>query len=279
MESFDRATTWARHEAARAALRQVLAILGAAGVEALPVKGVVTAAWLYPDVADRPITDVDVRIRPADVGRAARALDAAGLTALAARSPTDNLVYEVGRMMVDVEPRVGPPGLCALTVDAMLRRATESGMLGFRCLVPDPTDHAIHLVVNVFKDKLLLAAPWSLTDLERLVRHVDFDRERLVLRAQEAHVTNILAVVSAFMARRDPAWEDVARRVGPPPRRAMVALARAMESRPSSRVTRTLTRFAGDRPRDWAIALLYAARIEWWKIADRRGSRLSFDRG
>ncbi len=276
MDHFDRATTWARHEAARAALRRVLALLDAAGVEALPVKGVVTAAWLYPDVADRPITDVDVRVRPRDLDRVARALDAGGLRPLAGRSPTGNLVYEVDRMMVDVEPRVGPPGLCALSVDAMLRRAIASDLLGFRCRIPDPTDHAVHLVVNVFKDKLRLAAPWSLEDLERLARHRDFDVDALVARAKEAHVSNILAVVAAFMARRDEAWASIARRVGPPPRRAMAALARAMEASPESRATRTLTRFGGDRPRDWAIALFYAARIEWWKIADRRGSRLSF---
>jgi len=64
--------TWAMHVAARRALGAATKLLGEAGVPSLAVKGVVTAYGLYEEPTERPIGDVDVRIRPEDFGRAAR---------------------------------------------------------------------------------------------------------------------------------------------------------------------------------------------------------------
>ena len=52
------------HEAARGALVAATRLLEEAGVPSIAVKWIVTAYWLYEDPTERPIGDVDLRIRP-----------------------------------------------------------------------------------------------------------------------------------------------------------------------------------------------------------------------
>ena len=61
---------WLRHEVAANALHRVVGAFRTAEISCLPVKGIVTAGWLYADVSERPLSDVDLRIRPRDFRRA-----------------------------------------------------------------------------------------------------------------------------------------------------------------------------------------------------------------
>ena len=58
----------ARHEHARLALERVLATCRDGGVQVLPVKGILTAYLFYRDPGLRPIQDIDLRVRPRDLG-------------------------------------------------------------------------------------------------------------------------------------------------------------------------------------------------------------------
>jgi hypothetical protein len=142
---------------------------------------------------------------------------------------------------------------------------------GFPFHWPDPIDHAIALVVNAYKDQLRNTHPWSLADLGRLVGHASFDADAFAQRAREARVRHLAWEVADFLARRgDGDWARVRDRLGPrPPRR----LHHWLSQRVASRV---LTRLCADAPRDWAVALYYAARIELWKRTDPTGSKLRF---
>jgi len=60
---------WAMHVAARRRARRGHEAAREAGVPALAVKGVVTAYSLYREPTERPIGDVDIRIRPEDFRR------------------------------------------------------------------------------------------------------------------------------------------------------------------------------------------------------------------
>ena len=62
---------WASQLMASQALETVTKRFGAACIDTLAVKGVVTAHTLYADPAARPLADADIRIRPEDVERAA----------------------------------------------------------------------------------------------------------------------------------------------------------------------------------------------------------------
>ncbi len=177
----------ARHEHARLALEQVLRGCRHEEVEALPVKGVLTARLLYTDPGQRPIQDVDLRVRPADLSRVLALGHRAGWRLVSRSRAYGTLGFDVLGFLVEFESHVGPPGLCALPVDAMLRRATEqSSAWGLPHLQPELHDHAVLLCVNVFKDKLVDALPWAVRDLEYVARFPGFQPERLAALPRRA---------------------------------------------------------------------------------------------
>ena len=121
----------ARHEHARLALEQVLAGCRDGGVEVLPVKGILTARLFYSDPGQRPIQDVDLRVRPDDLIRVRRIGGRSGWRLVSRSWAYGTLGFEVLGFLVEFESHVGPPGLCALRVEDMLRRATPcTGTLG-----------------------------------------------------------------------------------------------------------------------------------------------------
>jgi hypothetical protein len=181
-------------------LRETVARCEQAGVPLLPVKGVVTGRWLYEDVAERPIVDVDVRIRPEDFSTVRGLGQRAGWRCSKVIWTYRSLVYEFVPLSLDVESYVGPPGLCALEVGTMMARATLREIApGLRVRVPELHDHCVLLVVNAFKDKLSTARQGALADLERIVCQPDFRQEVLVERLVEARVATLAWVVASWM--------------------------------------------------------------------------------
>src|SRR5262249_43094813 len=155
--------------------------LGRQSISLLPVKGIITARTLYDDVSDRPIRDVDIRIRRRDFPRAVRI----GLAQNWHKQHVallGQVLWQVDGIEVDVKSELGPPGLGALSMDEVLARAEERvEPLGFAHLEPEWNDHALLLVLNVFKDGLRSAA-WAIEDLRRTPKHPDFDAGLLVDR-------------------------------------------------------------------------------------------------
>src|SRR5262249_47364471 len=157
---------WAAHEAALEGLRRSLAALRGAGVEPIVVKGMVLAYELYDDVAQRPLADVDLRVRPSRFLRAVRALRARGWPVDPTSKQLGSIGFKVGTALVEIESTVGPPGLCGLTIAQMEARARRRVLpSGIAVREPDIVDHAIVLVVNAFKDKLADCPSWSIGDL------------------------------------------------------------------------------------------------------------------
>ena len=157
------------HLRARAALGKALDVLGRADVPALVVKGTVLAYALYPRPIDRPIRDIDLRVVPAHLGRAVAALEGAGGRILVSSRVYRNAVLKFHQMEIDLETRIGPPFVCAVSVASMVRRAERTPVgLGFAHLRPELHDHALLLAVNAFKDRLDLVARWRLRDLGSL---------------------------------------------------------------------------------------------------------------
>jgi Uncharacterised nucleotidyltransferase len=193
-------------------LRKVLDRCDAARIPTLPVKGVVTSRWLYRDVADRPITDVDIRIRPRDFARFRRMATTAGWNCLRVARSYGNLIYEFGALSLDVEAYVGPPGLCSLSVDVMIDRSERQEIVpGLSVNVPELHDHAVLLTVNAFKDKMVNAAPWAIADLERIVLPRRFGRDLFVERLRQSRVTTIGWIVAGWMesAQKNGAWAAI----------------------------------------------------------------------
>ncbi len=245
------------------AARTFIEACDAEGIPVLPVKGIVSAYTLYDDPAERMLTDVDVRVAPRDVARVARLASRKGWPIVQRLHSYVNVVAAIDHVCIDVEGHVGPPGMCRLQVTDMIQRATHSREHGFDCLVPDFHDHAVVLVVNVFKDKLLKSFSWSVRDLERVVLHPLFDADALVARLREAKCTTIGWVVADWMSRShgSRAWEMMRDRLQPGRQLYLSALRRASDRDVDGLLATLLTRLGPDKPLDRARSVL---RVAWF---------------
>jgi hypothetical protein len=202
-------SVWILQQAAVEILREVVARCDAASIAVLPVKGIVTSRILYRDIAERAMTDVDVRVRRRDLRALERVARAAGWRCTRVLRAYGNLTYDFGLLSLDVEAGVGPPGLCALGVDAMLGRSARTELApGCLVSIPEIHDHAVLLAINAFKDKLVGAQPWAISDLERVVAHPEFRLDRFVDRVAEARIATIGWIVATWMesVRYSAAW-------------------------------------------------------------------------
>ena len=223
MHERDDVAAWVRARAAQAVLQRVVNALDEANISVLPVKGVVTARLLYKDIAERPMRDIDIRVGRLDLPMA---LDVARARGWLLRSDSPRMheaVFGVDGWEVDVECTLGQPGLCAVTVEQVLRRASTIAD-PFPHLEPELHDHALILALNAFKGGLG-HTPWSLEDLRRIVRLEGFEPSVLVERAREGRVLSALWIVADWLSEREGAieWRMVREMVGPLPPSARVA--------------------------------------------------------
>ena len=245
----DRAATWAQHEYAAEAFRQVVNVTRAGGVDVLPVKGIVLAHTLYDRVEERPMVDVDLRVRRQDLKRLASILRSAGWTVDVTSRQLGTMEIHASRTLVEFESSIGPPGVCAIAVEDMMARATKRTTLGVDHLEPEIHDHALLLCVNAFKDKLVLAAPWVREDLYRIAVTPAFNAHEFVARVAEAELATVVWIVADWLsaASQETVWTDVRNRLGEVRRRNYADLyMRLVRRAPESVALRLLARAASD---------------------------------
>jgi hypothetical protein len=267
----DRVATWAHHQFATRALHDVLRMADAEGIEVLPVKGIVLAHRLYSGVEERPLADVDLRIRPEDMGAFA---DGARHRGWVVRRPSRQLgalEFRLHRTLVEVETTIGPPGLCSIGVAEMLDRSTLGvGQLGFEHREPELHDHALLLCVNVFKDKLVNAPPWAREDLVRISLEDGFSPEVLRSRAADAGLSTLVAIVARWLGEDERAaqWREVRDRLGASRPLYAAAYMTLVHRAPRGLLLAVLARVASDEP---------AARIRALALAVAGTARAGFD--
>jgi hypothetical protein len=269
---FGARAAWAQQTLALDVLRDVVAACDRAAIDVLPVKGVITSRRLYDDVAERPIADIDLRVRPADLLRVRDLGRAAGWHESLFSRAYGMLSFEIAGLLVELEAHVGPPAMCSITIDELLARAERrTDPFGFAHLEPELHDHCLLTCVNVFKDKLTEVPEASLRDLERFVARSDFEPSTLIDRARVARVETIVWIVADWMARTrgDERWAHVRSHLGeraPRPRYAAL-FARLVDANATpSFGMRLVARFANDDVAQWPRALLAMA----WRIAEAR---------
>ena len=272
---------WVAQMAAARALRAIIDVASKAAVELVAVKGAVTSFLLYDDVSERPLGDVDVRIRPTDRVVLRNAALTKGFQVLEDGGPYDKLTLAFGDIAVDVECHVGAPYMTAMTVDDLLRAAvTVRHPQGFAVRVPDTAHHAFVLAVNCFKDKLADVTPWAREDTKRIVLVSDFSVERLVKVAREARAHTLLYLVAEHFAGRGPldpssvVWKEVCGTLEKGTRRGYVAAYHTLEPRArAGALFRALTRVASDWPLAWPLALERALAFERSRRRSQRDNR------
>jgi hypothetical protein len=270
--ALDLAQERARHVHARLALERVLAACREGAIDVLPVKGVLTAYLWYPDVGLRPIQDVDLRVRPEDLDRLERVGVRAGWRFIARSRAYAKLAFDVLGFLVEFESHVGPPGLCGLRVDDMLRRSVpRADVFAVPHLQPELHDHTLLLCVNAFKDKLIDAPAGAVRDLELVPEQTGFSPQRLVDLARASGTTAIVWIVAEWLSRTRgcAAWQSVRERIGntgPRPIYARLFQRALFSSPPPRRLLRVLARIGADRPSErlralWVMALQAVAEV------------------
>ncbi len=248
---------WALQQFAEDAFVRVVGELARHGVDVLAVKGIVLARLLYAHVEERPMVDVDLRVRQADLARVDEIARLSGWRVLRTSRQLGTLEIDLGLKgpLVELETTIGPPGVCEIDVEAMFARSVERTWQGVRYFEPDIHDHALLLCVNVFKDKLVLARPWAREDLARIAKHADFSPMIMASRAADARLCEMVLIVSRWLGAAQ--WERVAEILERGPRRraygrTYLALANRW---PESRVLALVARAASDDPRMRARAI------------------------
>jgi hypothetical protein len=254
--------TWFDHQRAARALEAVLAVAEPEGIPILPVKGAILARTLYADLGERPIADLDLRVRRADGRRLRSLFRAQGWPTVIGGKQWGSFEVEIASMLVEVETSVGPPGVCAVSVEEMLTRAsaTTAGF-GFSHLEPELHDHAMLLCVNVFKDKIRYAVPSALGDLVRIAAQPGFDTARMAALARRARLRAAVWLIADWAATNGGSapWGAVRDILGStPPRPLYLGAYRALmrSSWDSALLFPVVARVASDDPKLRAQALV-----------------------
>lgn len=189
--------TLAQNLRREAHLADIVGRLGESGVETLLMKGAASSAAYYPSRGLRDMGDVDLLVRPDDVGRAAALLVQQGW-----RSFLDAPPHEIqGQMRVrhawaftlDAENEIDlhwrPVSYCYdPDVAVSFRRHARPAQVGGRTVqVPAPTEQLFHVCAHAVQLTWVPSVKWiadAMTILQRGRADVDWDRlERLARSA------------------------------------------------------------------------------------------------
>ncbi len=258
-EPIDAIDALAIHARIRAVFSKIAERFERSGVRVIAVKGALLAHQLYRSPVERPLRDLDLRVRYRDLASARRTfLDLGG------RETRTSSVYRdsmgcIDGVDVDIESHLGPPMFTKLGMDVVLARSRQSvEPLGFLHWQAELHDHVLLLVVNVFKDHLNRASSWSFDDLVRIVRLPEFDPELLGARAREAGLTTVTHLVAMYLAtfRDDGVWREIAARIAPARRHyADLVWEHVQKDVQESIVERALVRASADSPARAVVAV------------------------
>jgi hypothetical protein len=197
--------TWVINKLSLSLLRRALEALNSAGVAAMIVNDALAALRIYTDLGLRPITELEVVIRPAAAARAWRALEGAGWRRLQRPSPpelavgsTDGLRFEIGEPSTAVVLRSHPvigaaePGAAE---NELWGATVETFLDGIPTRAIDSTAGLLYTCVNGVRGRWWRAIQWVVdatmilrsdqaVDWQRFVRVVE--RQSLVLPVREA---------------------------------------------------------------------------------------------
>ncbi|MDP3278757.1 MAG: nucleotidyltransferase family protein [Deltaproteobacteria bacterium] len=265
----------ATHARAQHVLRTVLTTFDREGVKALVVKGAVTSKMLYERPWERPMSDIDLRVEPSLLARVEAIAQKQGWV-----QPDRSKIYNtawlrVDGLAVDVESTVGAPYMSSLSVRAMGERAERTDeWLGYAHWQAAFEDHVLLTCLNVWKDHLVHALPWSWRDLQLFSRHSRFDPERFARVAWRAGNASVVAAIAEMLTQSGPSaeadgWRRVRHSLGQVPRPWLLQWARWLQNKPENALLlgrRLLARTASDV---WSKQGHAVLRMAWWGLARR----------
>lgn len=173
---------------AREVLSDVANVLGAQGVDVMPLKGVVLHRLVYADALDRPLKDVDVAVRSRDFDAARDALGRAGYSVVREEPGAYEVALRSERfpLSVDLHRYFAAARRFRLTPDAMFARGRrDETLFGFSVILPDDYDLYAHLLAHAVLDFVAGVGWHRPDDLALLARVRDLSPEECARRLDE----------------------------------------------------------------------------------------------
>lgn len=195
----DYALSSIRAEQQRAIAGEAVDVLGRAGIAVILLKGISYAGWLYPDAAERPMSDVDLLVRPGEHARAIDLLVAAlgyrHAGPAVQRSPRHHaLTLKRPNAAVDLHRNPTQHGRIAIPLETVWARARPAPWVP-GALRLDPGDELLFHAANLARHDLIVPAI-SFVDAGRMLRRLDSaGRAELQATAGRWHFRRVLATV------------------------------------------------------------------------------------
>ena len=210
-------------------LDRALAVLEAEDVPVILLKGAALVETVYPHLGLRPMVDLDLLVRRADVDRAHAAVLGLGYSVYGGRLHRDDeawlaamhhhlpLVKAEGAVMIELHHQllVDRP---EFDVASLWERAVP-GTRPPAHLLPAPEDLLLHVAAHFALDRMNreLCALGQLADLVRIAQHWEIDWDDLVERARRGSMADrlFLALSSAALLFGDVAPPEVVADLAP----------------------------------------------------------------
>lgn len=164
--------------AATALVGDVAGKLAHRGIPVMPLKGALLQHWLYDDPSDRPLTDVDLLVRPAALHEAAELLEAAGYCRTRHSSVGGLVMQTPLGLALDLHAQLFDRMRYRMPTDDLFARGSEDHALyGARVVLPSPLDVYAHLVGKFGSDHLNARSTARLDEIRRMGAHLDCSAE------------------------------------------------------------------------------------------------------
>ena len=152
--------TGARNLFVQAELERMVRALSTRDIDVVLLKGAALIATVYPDIALRPMRDVDLLVRPDDLIAATAVLAECGYAEEhavpgATAQPRRALVGPRGWLAVDLHINLGPPEKAlGFRVDDLWSRATPISIGKTTGLMPAPEDLLLHVALHFVRHQV-----------------------------------------------------------------------------------------------------------------------------
>lgn len=192
--------------AARELLGRLARTLGGAGIDVMPLKGVLLQLTIYEDPATRPIADLDALVPEARFDEALALLIADGLTPRRTRADFARPLHDrrLG-FTVDLHRRLFSRGRYRLATAGVFARARrDPALLGGAVLRMDPLDLYAHLVGKAASDAITSDHRQRLEDLRRVRHHHELRAAPVAAHLSRHGLARAARYAMPLLARSDP---------------------------------------------------------------------------
>lgn len=152
--------------------------LARSGIEVMPVKGALLQHWLYDDPSERPLTDVDLLVRPDDFGTAVARLETAGYQRTRHGSVGGSVMRTPFGLALDLHSQLFDHARYRMpTRDLFVRSAADDVLYGASVRIPSVRDVYAHLIGKFGSDHLDARATARLDEIARTAARIDASPE------------------------------------------------------------------------------------------------------